>query len=120
MVKQYFFNTNMKADWREGGKITFEGVHEGKTYKDKGTVKEIKPYNHIKYNYWGSMSGIEDKPENYADITYTLHEKDDQTTLTITQENIPDEKMRVHSETNWKKVLVNLKNLLEKQAVSSL
>jgi len=38
------------------------------------------------------MSGIEDKPENYVTITYTLTEKGHKTKLLITQENIPDEK----------------------------
>ena len=59
------------------------------------------------------MSGIEDKPENYVDVSYILVENDGQTNLTIKQENIPDEKMKAHSEENWNKVLEGLKQLLE-------
>ena len=59
------------------------------------------------------MSGIEDKQENYLIITYSLEKKDDGTDLTITQENIQDEKTKVHSEQNWTKVITDLKNLLE-------
>ena len=62
------------------------------------------------------MSGIEDKPENYVIVTYELEERDNQTLLTITQENIPDEKTRQHSEQNWNKVLSDLKQLLEKKS----
>ena len=61
------------------------------------------------------MSGIEDKPENYVTITYDLSQNDDQTILSITQENIPDEKMKEHSEQNWNKVLADLKKLLERK-----
>ena len=61
------------------------------------------------------MSGIEDKKENYVTITYELSEKKDKTLLTVTQENIPDEKTKNHSEENWNKVLGDLKKLLEKQ-----
>ena len=60
------------------------------------------------------MSGTEDKPENYVNVTYELLENNNATTLTITQENIPDEKTKEHSEENWRKVIGDLKKLLEK------
>jgi hypothetical protein len=60
------------------------------------------------------MSGTEDKPENYVNVTYGLLENNNATTLTITQENIPDEKTKEHSEENWRKVIGDLKKLLEK------
>jgi hypothetical protein len=73
----------------------------------------FEPMKLIRYKYWSSMSGTEDKPENYVTVTYRLTEKDDMTSLEITQENIPDEKTKEHSVQNWKKVLANLKNLVE-------
>ncbi|MGC4101957.1 SRPBCC domain-containing protein [Ferruginibacter sp.] len=118
IIKQYFFGTHAISDWKKGSSLIFKGEWEGKTYEDKGTILEIDPGRLLKYNYWGSMSGIEDKPENYADITYWLTETIHGTKLTITQENIPDEKMKAHSEQNWNKVLNNLKNLLEKKAAT--
>ena len=113
LIKKYFFNTNASSDWKVGSPITFRGEWEGKTYEDKGTILESIPDKFFKYSYWSSMSGIEDKPENYANITYMLTEKDDGTDLTIIQENIPDEKMKEHSEQNWNKVIGNLKELVE-------
>jgi hypothetical protein len=68
----------------------------------------------FKYSYWSSMSGTEDKPENYVNVTYELSENNNATSLTITQENIPDEKTKEHSEENWRKVIGDLKKLLEK------
>lgn len=68
LVKQYFFGTNLKSDWKAGGPITFSGEWEGKTYQDKGTILEIIPGEYVKYSYWSGMSGTEDKPENYANV----------------------------------------------------
>lgn len=117
LIKQYFFDTNAVSDWKVGSPILFHGEWEGKTYEDKGTIKEIIPQKLFRYSYWSSLSGIEEKPENYVDITYALTEENGGTTLVITQENIPDEKMREHSEGNWNKVVEGLKNLVEKHTV---
>ena len=120
IIKKWFYGTNTKTSWKPGTPISFEGNWEGKSYIDKGTVIDVRPQTLVKYSYWSSLSGIEDKPENYATITYELTSKNDETKLKVTQENIPDEKMKKHSEENWDKVLTKLKDLLEKQLVSSL
>jgi uncharacterized protein YndB with AHSA1/START domain len=112
-IKKYFFGTETKTDWKVGHPITFEGEWEGKKYKDKGTIMDFKPKKMLRYNYWSSMTGIEDKPENYVPITYELDSKDSETILTITQENIPTEEMKEHSLKNWKKVLEGLKKVVE-------
>ena len=119
LIKQYFFGTNTDTDWKVGSPITFTGEWEGKSYQDKGTILQVEPNKLIKYNYWSSMSGIEDKPENYVDITYTLSEENGKTSLSITQENIPDEKMKEHSAENWRTVLDNLKEMVEKKSMTA-
>ena len=113
IVKQYFFGTNVKSDWKKGGTITWEGEWEGKTYKDTGTIYEIEPGKMIKYDYWSSMSGTENVPENYVDITYFLDEKDGKTTLTILQEKIKSEEAKQHSEQNWQGVFGKMKEMIE-------
>ncbi len=115
IIKQYFFGTETVTNWKPGHSIKFIGEWEGKKYEDKGMVLDIDKYRLIKYSYWSSMSGIEDKHENYVIVTYELKGKDKNVRLTILQENIPDEKMRAHSEENWKKILQSLKELLEKK-----
>lgn len=114
IVKQYFFGTDMHTDWKEGGAIRFTGEHEGRQYEDKGTILTVVPNQLIRFTYWSSLSGIEDKPENYVNVTYELEGDGESTTLEVTQENIPDEKTKKHSEEQWKKVLNSLKDLLEK------
>lgn len=106
----------MTTDWTVGSPITFRTQHEGKDYLDKGTVLEVNPNKILRYTLWSPLSGTEDKPENYFAVTYSLTETKQFTTLTVSQENIPNEKMREQSESNWKKVLAGLKSMLEKQA----
>jgi len=113
IVKQYFFGTNIKSDWKIGSPILFEGEWEGKTYQDKATILEIEPGKFIKYNYWSTMSGTEDKPENYANISYGLDEKDGKTTLTVTQDNIKNKESAEHSEQNWLSVFGKMRDMIE-------
>ena len=117
IVKQYFFGTNVKSDWKKGSPIIWEGEWEGKTYQDTGTILDIDHGKFVKYNYWSSMSGTEDKPENYANITYSLSAKEGVTTLTITQDNIKDEKSKEHSEENWMSVFGKMKEMVENKLV---
>ena|ERR1700744_3737656 len=114
IIKQYFFGTDTVTDWKVGHPIIFKGEWQGKTYQDKGTILDVQKNKLIKYNYWSSMSGIEDKPENYVVITQEIKGEDNKAVLSLTQENIPDEKMKEHSAENWKKVLNGLKQIVEK------
>ncbi len=114
IVKQYFFGTNLKSDLKVGSPITFSGEWDGKTYEDKGVILDANPPQLLKYTYWSSMSGTEDKPENYADITYVLHEANGTTTLTITQNGVKSQEAADHSEQNWQSVFGGLKKLIEK------
>ena len=113
LIKQYFFGTNTESDWKVGSPIYFRGVWDGREYVDKGTILDVKPGKFLRYNYWSSFSGTEDKPENYANITYELITKRDTTELWITQDGHDSDERKEHSEQNWKMVLNNLKQLLE-------
>jgi uncharacterized protein YndB with AHSA1/START domain len=113
LVKKYFFGTDLKSDFKKGSRITFSGEWEGKTYVDGGTILDIDAPRLLKYNYWSSMAGTEDKPENYADVTYQLAEANGVTTLTITQDNVKSQQALEHSEQNWQMIFDGLKELLK-------
>lgn len=119
IIKQYFFGTDTITDWKPGSSIKFKGEWQGKSYEDKGTIIDVQKNKLIKYDYWSSMSGIEDKPENYLIITYQLSGEDGNVTLNLSQENIIDEKTKIHSEENWNKVLQGLKKVVEEKAVNA-
>jgi len=115
IVKQYFFGTLQESDWKVGSPITWKGEWDGKAYEDKGKILEITPGEYLKYTYWSSMGGTEDKPENYANVTYRLTEEDGKTILKITQDNNKDEASKEHSEKNWQMLFGALKEMLEKK-----
>src|SRR5262249_17921032 len=111
--KQYFFGTDVHTDWKKGGPITYTGVWQGKTYEDKGTIIDIVPGKMYRSTYWSSMSGLEDKPENYNNVTWELDPHDDKTLVSVTQDNIATDQSREHSEKNWNMVLEELKKFVE-------
>ncbi len=115
MVKQYLFGTDVETDWRVGSPITYKGSWEGKQYEDKGVILENEPERKLVSTYWSSMSGLEDKPENYKTVSYTLEPNSDGdvTKVTITQDNNKDEKEARHSEQNWNMVLGKMRMMLE-------
>jgi uncharacterized protein YndB with AHSA1/START domain len=113
IIRQYFFGTETITDWKPGHSIRFRGEWQGRLYEDKGTILDIVKHRLIKYSYWSSMSGIEDKPENYMIVTYELSGRDGNVKLQVTQENIPNENMKEQSIENWKIVLIGLRELLE-------
>lgn len=117
IVKQYFFGTNVKSDWKKDSPIIWEGEWEGRAYQDKGHILDIEPGRYLKYNYWSSMSGTGDKPENYADISYSLSEQDGKTVLTVTQDNIKNQESKEHSEQNWQFVFGKMKDMVENNEV---
>jgi len=112
-IKLYLYGTETISDWKVGRPIVFQGVWEGVTYRDKGTIMEYIPEQKLKYDYWSSFSKLEDKPENYQQITFDLMSQDEETILTLTQENVPNQEAKEHSEANWGMVLDQLKQIVE-------
>lgn len=112
-VKKYFFGTDLVTAWKVGEPIYFRGEWEGNAYEDKGTVLQYQPEKMLQYDYFSSMSGKEDLPENYQIITYELEARDHKTLLKITQDNVPSEESKEHSEQNWNMVLEELRKLVE-------
>ena len=86
---------------------------EGKPYQDKGTILQIEKEKILKYNYWSSFAGTEDKPDNYANIIYRLEEANGHTVFHISQDGLPTQEALDHSKHNWQTVMNGLKELLE-------
>jgi uncharacterized protein YndB with AHSA1/START domain len=112
-IREYLFGTTASSEWKKGSTITYSGEWEGKKYEDKGKIIEIKPKELLHTTYFSSMSGLEDKPENYNNVFYKITPAGTQVILTVVQDNCRDEKSREHSETNWQYVLQSLKKLVE-------
>lgn len=112
-IKKYLFGTETTSDWTVGSAITFEGNFNGVTYKDKGTILAIEVNRLFQYDYLSSMSGLEDTPENYAVITFSLQEESGSTTVTVSQKGFSSEEAIGHSEGMWTMVLGQIKEIAE-------
>ncbi len=115
VIKQYLFGTEVSTDWRAGSPITYRGIWEGKPYEDKGRVIQVEPGRRIVSTFWSSLSGVEDRPENYKTVQYELSNEGSGTRITVTQDNNASEEEARHSEQNWQMVLEGMKRLLERQ-----
>jgi uncharacterized protein YndB with AHSA1/START domain len=113
LIKQYMFGTNVVSDWHEGAPIVWKGEWEGKPYKDKGTILQLKPEHVLQYSHFSPLSGQPDVPENYHTVTIELSPRGAGTIVTLSQDNNASEEERQHSEQNWGAMLDSLKKFLE-------
>jgi uncharacterized protein YndB with AHSA1/START domain len=109
------FGTDVVTDWREKGPILWKGVWEGKPYEDKGVILQFKPHRLIQYSHFSPLSGVPETPENYHTVTVELSGEGNQTHVTLTQDNNPDEEARDHSAGNWEMMLAGLAKFVEEQ-----
>ena len=112
LIKQYLFGTQVTTDWRVGSPITYEGVWEGKPYKDKGMILQVEPGKLLVSTFWSALSGLPDMPENYQTVRYELSPEGSRTRLTVVQDNNATQADADHSVQNWKMVLDGMRQLL--------
>ena len=115
IVKKYMNGAEIDSEQQVGSPILFTGQFEGRTYVDKGTILEIIPERVLSYSFWSPLAGVEDYEDNYAHVTYHISEYDDETTLTITQDNLDTEDAVVTAEGHWMKVSRDIKRILENE-----
>jgi len=115
IIKEYLFGTETLTDWKVGSEVMFHGEYEDKHYRDRGIVKENDPERVLSYTYWSGFSGLEDKPENYSLITYTLESSDNKKTkFTWSQKGFADEEKHEHAENGMQEFLEKIKEVIEK------
>lgn len=114
IIKQYFFGTDVKSDFRKGSAITWNGEWEGRPYQDKGEILDVQPGRSLQFSHI-SPASEKDIPENYRTVTIELKDRGGKTEVTLTQDNNHTEDAREHSEKNWQMMLDSLKKLLEKK-----
>jgi uncharacterized protein YndB with AHSA1/START domain len=112
-IKQYMFGTQVVSDWQEGSPIIWQGEWQGKSYEDKGIIRQIRPEQTIQYTHFSPLSGLPDIPENYHTVTIELSTEGEQTLVSLTQDNNKTDDEREHSEKNWEMMLTALKAFLE-------
>jgi uncharacterized protein YndB with AHSA1/START domain len=116
IVKEYFFGNEAISTWNVGDSIMFKGEWEGQEYLGRGIIQNRVPYKLFRFSYWSSLSGLENKSENYLHISYHLLEDEDgNTELTTVVEKIQGEDMKLKIQKDLDKVLNSLKEVVETQ-----
>ena len=112
-IKQYMFGTDVVSGWREGSRIVWKGEWQGKVYEDNGMILQLRPRRRIQYSHFSPLSSLPDKPENYHTVTIELSGDENETRISLSQDNNATEDARAHSEKNWGTMLAALKKFLE-------
>ena len=111
-LSKLFFGAQVSTDWQVGHPIRWTGEWEGKSFQDKGEVREVAPGQRLAFTHWSAMSGQEDRPENYHLVTIDLAGAAEGTQVTLTQDNASGEvkpEQRAEFEKNWRMFLDGLK-----------
>lgn len=115
LIAEYLFGTETVTDWKVGSEVIFQGEYEEHKYRDKGIILENIPQKKISYSYWSGFSGLEDKPENYSIVTYTLEALGNgKTKFTWTQKGFASEKNRQHSASGMPAFMKKIKEVMER------
>ena len=112
-VEKYFFGARVDTDWRPGSPIVWRGEFEGKPFEDKGEIVEVEENRLLRMTHFSPLSGLDDVPQNYHSLTFTLAERGTGTHVELSQDNngSPDEADR--SAANWAATLQGLKRVVE-------
>ncbi len=113
IIKEYLFGTETITNWKVGSSIIFQGTYNGRTYKDKGIILTFEPEQHLSYSYWSAFTGLEDKPENYSTITYTLNGDSTHSIFTWTQRGYASQERYQQSKEGMAALLASIKQVIE-------
>jgi uncharacterized protein YndB with AHSA1/START domain len=85
LVKQWQYGSTLITDWIVGASIRYVAEWEGETVEQWGTILEFRPTTLIRYSLFAPRPDLEDQPENYFTMSYSLEEIDGVTRLTVSQ-----------------------------------
>ena len=115
IIKEYLFGTETVTDWKVGSEIVFQGEYGEHKYRDHGMILENVFHERISYSYWTGFSGLEDKPENYSLVTYTLKPVSNNVTeLSWTMKGYANEEGYKHSKDGMQAFLEQIKGIIER------
>jgi uncharacterized protein YndB with AHSA1/START domain len=115
-IRKYMFGSRVETDWEPDSAILWKGEYEGRPYEDKGTVLEIDAPRRLSVSHFSPLSGQDDTPENYHTLVYDLEplgEHGNLTRVRLTQDNNATQEEAEQAETNWLRMLVSLKDVVE-------
>lgn len=114
LIKKWQFGSVLSTDWNIDSGIRFETEWQGQVFQQWGTVLEFLPCERIRYSLFAPRPGVEDKPENYFEMQYSLSQYDGGTRLEITQvDNRPGAEQEAPQDETSNPILATLKSMAE-------
>jgi uncharacterized protein YndB with AHSA1/START domain len=112
-VEKYFFGARVDTDWQPGSPIVWRGEFQGKPFEDKGEIVDVEENRLLRVTHYSPLSGLDDVPQNYHTLTFTLTERDAGTHVELAQDNNGSQDEADRSSSNWKSMLEGLKAVVE-------
>ena len=114
LVKLWQYGSDLITSWEAGSDIRFRTEWEGKVYEQWGKVLQVIRKESVKYSLFAPRPGLEDKPENYFIMTYSLTNKNGETVLEIIKEDRRQNVIEEEAESEENPVLKSLKEVAER------
>lgn len=112
-IKQWQYGSKLLGNWEVGSGIRFRTEWEGKVFEQWGKVLEIRENELLKYSLFAPRPGLEDKPENYFEMSYKLTPQNGEILLEIIQEDNRPGAVQEGPQGAENPVLMALKNIAE-------
>lgn len=112
-VKLWQFGSLLQTNWEVGSKIKFVTEWEGKIFEQWGIVLEYTPTQKLRYSLFAPRPDLEDKPENYFEMIYSLTADNGQTKLEIVQEDNRPNAVQEDEQGEENQILKMLKQVAE-------
>jgi len=113
LVKQWQFGSTLITSWQPGDEIRFRAEWKNQVFEQWGKVLEVVPFQKIRYSLFAPRPGLEDKPENYFEMSYVLSEDNGHVRLDIIQEDNRPGAIQEEPQGEENAVLKTLKSLVE-------
>ncbi len=113
-IEEYFFGAKVDTDWQPGSPIVWRGQYQGKPFEDKGEILTVEDNRVLRMTHFSPLSGLEDAPENYHTLAFTLADSETGTRVELSQDNNSSQDEADGSAENWTAMLQGLKRVVER------
>ncbi len=114
-VRQWQYGSILETDWSVGSPIRFTSEWDGRTFEQWGTVLSVEAPSSLRYSLFAPRPDLEDRPENYFTMTYTLDAAEGGTKVTVSQEDPREDADDVGVDGGENPVMAALKELAESE-----
>jgi len=113
IASKYFHGAEVITDWSENNPIIFKGEYHGNQYEEKGIILKVVHESLLQYSHWSPFDSLPDLSENYRIWSFQISKEESFTILSISEDNIPNQKKKERSDEFWTEVLNTIKQILE-------